>query len=1262
MSFELREYQSQAIDALLGGWDKGGQRLAVVLPTGAGKGHPLDTEVPTPQGLRRWGDLGKGDQVFGSNGYPTTVTEIYDRGVQNIYRVTLSDGSTVETDEDHLWSVRDMKYRRTGREQRTLSTRELHNEPKKLKRGYRFRIPMAGIVQRERAELPIDPYTLGAMLANGSTVNGALQLTTPDDEVVKRIRRFHKVTKINDTTPGVCPRYWLPELRQPIAELGLDVYSEEKFIPRQYLEASASQRLALLQGLMDGDGSTRADSGRRSALYHSTAQGLLEGVRELVTSLGGNASVSWSKRPDGKDCGTVRLLLPSGIHPFFTRRKGAEPQGPRQLQPRRAVVSVELVRQDVSRCITVAAQDSLYLITRDHIATHNTVVFSHLVRELRRTRRIARVLVLAHREELLEQAADKIHKVSPHLRVGIVKGSRNDHDNAHVVVASVQTMAYRRPCRNQRVDEDGNPMGRCNQCSRCSILPRAEQIKGIQAIIVDEAHHAAAPSYKRVLRHYGGFDEGGIPVAGFTATMTRDKGGLAKVWEDVVYTRDIADMISDGFLVKPHAKQVVVPGMDLDQAKKTSGDFTAKSLAQLMLDADAMSEIAKAYQEYASDRPGIVFCPTVEVAHAMTEAFVGVGIPTTTVWGDMPDEERKQALADFKSGKVQVLSNVMVLTEGFDEPKASCLVVARPTLNPGLYCLDEKTEVLTNQGWKGADDSLLGTRLAAFDLTDSSVHWSDVLGYVNRPLDLGETMYGITSPTADIRVSDKHRMVWKPRAADSKWRVSEARTLAERRSGYVFPIAGIQEAPGVPLTDDELRFIGWFMSDGTINQKTNAITIFQAEHQPWNADIVAMLEGCGFKYRVYRAEQDTKFNRSSTGLRYTVSRGAPRGEGKQLRGWGDLEYYLSKDLAPTLDDMTKRQLAVLLHALHLGDGRKSQGKDWTSQSYHISTGNKLMADRLQSLCVRRGFKCNVSEHSYNTNPLYELHIKDTMHKSVGGSGQLDRENFREVPHVVGERVWCVETDAGTIITRRNGKVAVVGNCQMAGRVLRPAPEAGKTDALILDVTGVTTRHRLASIVDLTGKAKKTKNSYMEDEDEEEETEPTITAETETGMEMQKELLVIGGWKDIDLFAATSDVRWVTSKKGYPFIVAGGRGYFLVPGIAPGTYHARVIIDGVASKPPKDPAVPSLAQAREELERIARAKAGDWDNKDAPWRKRKPSDKQAALARKMGIDVTPDMKAGQVSDAIAARKVSRFVDAEVARHEESLAKLRGRTTT
>src|SRR5690606_1437611 len=137
------------------------------------------------------------------------------------------------------------------------------------------------------------------------------------------------------------------------------------------------------------------------------------------------------------------------------------------------------------------------------------------------------------------------------------------------------------------------------------------------------------------------------------------------------------DMIEDGFLVRPHAKQVVVPGMDLNEVKKQQGDLVSTSLAQMMLDADAMSEIAKAYLEYASDRPGIVFSPTEEVAEAMTDAFNSVGLPTATVWGAMGNDARRSVLKGFADGSIQVLSNVMVLTEGFDEPKASCLVVAQ---------------------------------------------------------------------------------------------------------------------------------------------------------------------------------------------------------------------------------------------------------------------------------------------------------------------------------------------------------------------------------------------------------------------------------------------------------------------------------------------------------------------------------------------------------------------------------------------------------
>src|SRR5690606_8300334 len=208
--------QLQAIEAVVQAWKEGTLRPAAVLPTGAGKGDPLDAEVPTPQGLRRGGGLVEGARVVGSDGKPTEATEIDHRGVQDIYRVTLSDGSSVETDGDHLWQVRDMKYRKTKRERTVKSTKEMFSEPKKLGHGggYRFRIPVTEAVLRPWTDLPIEPYTLGAMLASGSTVNGAHHHTTPDDELIARVRKHHTATKINDATPRVCLRYWLAELRK----------------------------------------------------------------------------------------------------------------------------------------------------------------------------------------------------------------------------------------------------------------------------------------------------------------------------------------------------------------------------------------------------------------------------------------------------------------------------------------------------------------------------------------------------------------------------------------------------------------------------------------------------------------------------------------------------------------------------------------------------------------------------------------------------------------------------------------------------------------------------------------------------------------------------------------------------------------------------------------------------------------------------------------------------------------------------------------
>jgi superfamily II DNA or RNA helicase len=285
-----------------------------------------------------------------------------------------------------------------------------------------------------------------------------------------------------------------------------------------------------------------------------------------------------------------------------------------------------------------------------------TVVFSHLAHQMLDSLGGRRALVIAHREELIEQAASKLLAVDPMLRVGIVKAQRDDHHDADVIVASVQTLAVAR---------------------------RREAIRDIGLIIVDECHHAAAPSYMEVLRHFGAWD--GVPVAGFTATMTREDGGLAEVWEDVVFRLDILDMISDGYLCDVRGKAITVDTLDLNKVKTRGGDLVDGQLGKALEDSGALDAIAKAYVDHAADRAGVVFTPTVATAQAAAESLRAVGIKAAPVWGDMGRDERRATLARYTAGEVQVLTNCMVLTEGFDAPHTSCIVVARPTKSPGLY-------------------------------------------------------------------------------------------------------------------------------------------------------------------------------------------------------------------------------------------------------------------------------------------------------------------------------------------------------------------------------------------------------------------------------------------------------------------------------------------------------------------------------------------------------------------------------------------------
>jgi superfamily II DNA or RNA helicase len=293
-----------------------------------------------------------------------------------------------------------------------------------------------------------------------------------------------------------------------------------------------------------------------------------------------------------------------------------------------------------------------------------TVVFSHLAEQhlaegYLRWNVGKRVLFLSHTDELVLQAVDKCRKVAPHRTIGVVKAERNEV-HAEIISASVQTL------RNAK---------------------RREQLKNVGLIIVDEAHHAVAPTYRDVLAHFGAFDEPARTlVAGFTATLVRgDKEKLSDVWQEVAYSKDIAFMIRRGYLLDVRGKRVVVPDFDLRDVKMSGGDFREGSLGEALTDSLAPEVVAKAVIEHASDRKGILFAPTVDSAYAFAAALIAEGISTAVIHGALPREERRQILRDFTSGKVQFVCNCMVLTEGFDEPTADVCVIARPTKNAGLY-------------------------------------------------------------------------------------------------------------------------------------------------------------------------------------------------------------------------------------------------------------------------------------------------------------------------------------------------------------------------------------------------------------------------------------------------------------------------------------------------------------------------------------------------------------------------------------------------
>lgn len=293
-----------------------------------------------------------------------------------------------------------------------------------------------------------------------------------------------------------------------------------------------------------------------------------------------------------------------------------------------------------------------------------TVVFSALAKEWRVRAEAGwqhgrRVMILAHRDELVDQAIAKVRATMPGVNVGKVKAGDRDY-GADVIVASVQTLGTVYGMIGRRVIEEHGPVG---------------------LIITDECHHATAASYQKI---YDAFPD--ALQLGVTATMARgDKQGLGDQWQDVVYKRSILWMISKGYLTDVRTKRIDLESLSMAGVKVGMGDWQAGALGDALMESKFDSVIADAYREHAGARQGIVFTPTVETARAARDALDKAGIPAAMVSGETSREERQVVYQDYRTGLTQVLVSCMVLTEGFDMPQAEVAVIARPTQSAPLY-------------------------------------------------------------------------------------------------------------------------------------------------------------------------------------------------------------------------------------------------------------------------------------------------------------------------------------------------------------------------------------------------------------------------------------------------------------------------------------------------------------------------------------------------------------------------------------------------
>ena len=668
-AYGLRPYQAEAIRKIEIGWqEEGVTKQLVVAATGVGKCLGKGTPVLLYSGrVVPVEEVVAGDLLMGPDSKPRKVLGT-GSGYENMYRVVPVKGDSYVVNESHILSLRMTRS--------SESTSEIKNYSYSggraasgafveisvsdyLKSSKTFRHCAKGWrvgVSFDSRPVPLDPYILGLWLGDGET--GSPRFWNADPEVSEALYAYAKSVGMVAKTYqplGKCPRisitsgsnfgsHGLNVLKNALVSIGC---FESKHVPDLYMANSEDVRLNLLAGLMDSDGCM----GRHMYDFVSMIEKLADDVCFLARSVG----LAAYKKVCKKSCqtGAIGRYFRVGISgdickiPCRIARKKAPARG--QIK---SVLNVGISVKPIGVGQYFGFElsgDGLFLLG-DFTVTHNTPLMAILAK--REVERGGRALILAHTDELIDQARDKIQHFAK-VAAGKEKADSYASRMERIVVGSVQTM--------------------CGTMRLSSWKPNHFTL-----VMVDEAHRTLAKSYLTILEKFSG---GGAKIVGVTATADRgDKKELGDFYQRIAFEYNLRHAVRDGWLIRPVVEMMPLE-IDLNGVHTKGHDLDQTEVGARLI--PFLGKIAAQVKAKAPNGTFLFFMPSVETARLMSEALNAVGIKADWASGDRP--ERREVTKLFKSGRLQALCNMALYTEGFDYDKVDTIVNLRPTKIRGLY-------------------------------------------------------------------------------------------------------------------------------------------------------------------------------------------------------------------------------------------------------------------------------------------------------------------------------------------------------------------------------------------------------------------------------------------------------------------------------------------------------------------------------------------------------------------------------------------------